>query len=144
MSALEPSSIKIIAQAVDIPNLSDEAAQAMKPDVEYRLREIIQEGMKFMKHSKRTKLLTEDVNNALRSMNVEPMYGFGNKDPLRFVRAAGHPDVFYVEDRDLSFSQIIEGGLPKCPVDASVRAHWLAVEGVQPDIPENAPAEADR
>jgi hypothetical protein len=33
--------------------------------------------------------------------------------------------------------QIIEAPLPKAPLDTSVVAHWLAIEGVQPAIPEN-------
>jgi len=33
--------------------------------------------------------------------------------------------------------QIIGAPLPKAPLDTSVVAHWLAIEGVQPAIPEN-------
>jgi transcription initiation factor TFIID subunit 6 len=38
--------------------------------------------------------------------------------------------------------QIIDAPLPRAPLDTSVVAHWLAVEGVQPAIPENAPIES--
>jgi len=31
--------------------------------------------------------------------------------------------------------------LPKAPLDTSITSHWLAIEGVQPAIPENAPVE---
>lgn len=37
--------------------------------------------------------------------------------------------------------QVIDAPFPKAPLDTSVVAHWLAVEGVQPAIPENAPIE---
>lgn len=36
---------------------------------------------------------------------------------------------------------MIEAPLQKAPLDTSVTAHWLAIEGVQPAIPENASAE---
>lgn len=36
--------------------------------------------------------------------------------------------------------QLIEAALPKVPRDAGVTAHWLAINGVQPDIPENISA----
>lgn len=39
---IQPSMVQVIAQSINIPNLSEEAAQALAPDVEYRLREIIQ------------------------------------------------------------------------------------------------------
>lgn len=37
---------------------------------------------------------------------------------------------------------MIEAPLPKAPLDTTVVAHWLAIEGVQPAIPENPPPEA--
>mmetsp|Transcript_20274 Transcript_20274/g.56214 ORF Transcript_20274/g.56214 Transcript_20274/m.56214 type:complete len:544 (+) Transcript_20274:56-1687(+) len=138
---IQASMMQIVAQSMNIPNLSDEAAQALAPDVEYRLREIIQEAMKFMRHSKRLSLATVDIDHALRLKNIEPLYGFSNKNPARFVRAAGFPDVFYVEDHELTIDQVIEAPLPQCPVEIGVMTHWLAVHGVQPDIPENAPLE---
>ena len=44
MSIIQPNSIKAIAHSVDIPKLSDEAAKTLAPDVEYRLREVVQVG----------------------------------------------------------------------------------------------------
>lgn len=43
----------------------------------------------------------------------------------------------------LHLLQIVDSPLPKAPLDTSVVAHWLAVEGVQPAIPENAPVESE-
>lgn len=39
---MRPATIKALAHSLDITNLSDEAAKHLAPDVEYRLREIIQ------------------------------------------------------------------------------------------------------
>lgn len=36
---------------------------------------------------------------------------------------------------------MIEAPLPKAPLDTEIVCHWLAIEGVQPAIPENAPLE---
>ncbi|BBN03112.1 transcription initiation factor TFIID subunit 6 [Marchantia polymorpha subsp. ruderalis] len=94
-----------------------------------------------MRHSKRSILTTDDVNSALSLRNVEPLYGFASGDPLRYRRALGHADLYYIEDRELDFKEIIDVPFPKAPLDTSVVAHWLAVEGVQPAIPENAPIE---
>lgn len=41
----------------------------------------------------------------------------------------------------LMILQIINAPLPKAPLDKTVMAHWLAIEGVQPTIPENPPPE---
>jgi transcription initiation factor TFIID subunit 6 len=48
MSIIQPSSIQAIAHSVDIPKLSDEAAKTLAPDVEYRLREVVQVGVQVV------------------------------------------------------------------------------------------------
>eukprot|EP00775_Hariotina_reticulata_P010004 gene10004-10158_t len=142
MSIIHPSAIKAIAHSVDIPRLSDEAAKVLAPDVEYRLREVVQEALKFAKHAKRTTLTTEDINNALRLRNVEPLFGFGSKDAAKFLKVAGHPELVFVRDAELNYQQLIEAPLPKLPREVGVAAHWLCVNGQQPDLPENTPVEA--
>ncbi|RWR93612.1 TATA box binding protein associated factor TAF [Cinnamomum micranthum f. kanehirae] len=142
MSIVPKETIEVIAQSIGINNLSSDVALALAPDVEYRVREIMQEAIKCMRHSKRTVLTTDDVDSALNLRNVEPIYGFASGDPLRFKRAVGHKDLFYIDDKDVEFKDVIEAPLPKAPLDTAVVAHWLAIEGVQPAIPENAPVEA--
>ncbi|RZR78068.1 hypothetical protein BHM03_00003313 [Ensete ventricosum] len=94
MSIVPKETIEVIAQSIGIANLSSDVALALAPDVEYRLREIMQV--------------------ATRSVDCK---GVGN-------------------------IQVIDAPLPKAPLDTAVVAHWLAIEGVQPGIPENAPTEA--
>ncbi|KAF7815899.1 transcription initiation factor TFIID subunit 6-like [Senna tora] len=142
MSTVPKETIEVIAQSIGITNLSPDVALALAPDVEYRVREIMQESIKCMHHSKRTLLTTDDVDSALKLRNLEPIYGFASNDPLRFKRAAGHKDLFYIDDKDVDFKDVIEAPLPKAPLDTSISSHWLAIEGVQPAIPENAPVEA--
>lgn len=141
MTILPKETIQIIAQSIGINNLPDEVAAALAPDVEYRMREVMQEAIKCMLHSKRTILTTDDVNSALQLRNIEPLYGFASGGSLRFKRALGHTDLFYVDDGDVEFKEVMEAPLPKAPIDTAVVAHWLAIEGVQPAIPENVPLE---
>ena len=142
MSIVAKETIEVIAQSIGIPSLPADVSAALAPDVEYRLREIMQEAIKCMRHAKRTVLTADDVDSALSLRNVEPVYGFASGDPLRFKRAVGHKDLFYIDDREVDFKEIIEAPLPKAPLDTAVVAHWLAIEGVQPAIPENPPIDA--
>ncbi|KAJ9169995.1 hypothetical protein P3X46_018132 [Hevea brasiliensis] len=141
MSIVPKETIEVIAQSIGINNLSEDAALSLAPDVEYRMREVMQEAIKCMRHSKRTILTSDDVDAALNLRNVEPIYGFASGGPLQFKRAIGHRDLFYIDDKDVDFKDVIEAPLPKAPLDTSVVCHWLAIEGVQPAIPENAPLE---
>lgn len=142
MSTVPKESIEVVSQSLGINNIAPEVLPDLASDVEYRLREIMQEAIKCMRHSKRTTLTSEDVDSALSLRNVEPIYGFASGDPLRFKRAAGHNDLYYVRDKDVEFKDVIEAPLSKVPLDTTLVVHWLAIEGVQPAIPENAPLEA--
>ncbi|KAG2429868.1 hypothetical protein HXX76_010648 [Chlamydomonas incerta] len=136
---ITPGSVRAIALSVDVTYLTEEAAKALAPDVEYRLREVIQDALKFARHSKRTKLTTQDVNDALRLRNIEPLYGFlNNNDPAKFVRATGAPDLYFVRDDTVPLEQITCAPLPKAPNATTVMPHWLFINGVQPQTEENA------
>ena len=45
--------------------------------------------------------------------------------------------IFDVEDDEVDFDDILNAPLPKVPAEVTYTAHWLAVEGVQPTIPQN-------
>lgn len=79
-----------------------------------------------MKHSKRTKLTTEDVSNALRLRNVEQLYGFTSKEPLQFSRV-GSSSIYFVRDEELPLNYVVEQmPLPKCPIETTLSLHWYA------------------
>eukprot|EP01112_Ceratiomyxa_fruticulosa_P018642 TRINITY_DN59_c0_g2_i3.p1 TRINITY_DN59_c0_g2~~TRINITY_DN59_c0_g2_i3.p1 ORF type:complete len:413 (-),score=72.38 TRINITY_DN59_c0_g2_i3:197-1435(-) len=147
MSLLPKESIKSLTESVGLTyTLSDDICAALASDVEFRLREITQEAVKFMRHSKREILSTDDVNAALRLRNVETLYGYSSSspgsEPLRFRRVMGAKDLFYLQDRLIDFNELLKAPLPKVPRDISLSTHWLAIEGVQPAIPQN-PTPAD-
>ena len=132
------ASIKVIAQHVGIESLADEVARALAPDVEYRLREVIQDACKFMRHSKRTELSTDDINSSLVMRRCEPLYGFpAGAGPIPFHEVPGHPELYIPENKILDLKDILAAKLPRPPIAVNVVPHWLAVEGVQPLIPEN-------
>lgn len=63
--------IKDIADSLGIVTLSSEAAKQLAIDVEFRIQEVVQEALMFMRHAKRTVLSPSDISNALKSLNVE-------------------------------------------------------------------------
>jgi len=130
-------SIKVIAETVGIANLKGEVAEALAADVEYRLRDLVQEALKFMKHGRRETLSTDDVNFALRLRNAEPLYGFASGEAPRFCRATGASDVYYLDDPEVNLADLVAKPLPKVPLEPSFCTHWLAVHGAQPAVAQN-------
>ncbi|XKL65897.1 hypothetical protein PGB90_009317 [Kerria lacca] len=133
-------SLKVIAESVGIPSLSDDCGKELSEDITFKLKHIIQDAMKFMIHSKRIRLMPYDIDNALILNNIEPLYGFSSADhiPFRFASGGGR-ELHYTEDKEIDLSDVVYNTTVKFPLDVSVRSHWLAIDGVQPTIPENPP-----
>lgn len=145
MSVWNTENIVDVAESVGIGALTKDVQEHLARDVEYRISQILEEALCFMRHGKRTMLSTQDISLALRALDVEPLYGYESTRPLRFGEASIGPgqSLFYVEDEEVDFEKLINAPLPKVPREMSFTAHWLAVEGVQPSIPQN-PTQADQ
>ncbi len=134
-----PDNVKDVAESVGIAQLGDDAMRCLAQDVEYRIGQVLVESLRFMRAAGRTTLTVQDVSLALHVLDVEPLYGYESTRPLRFGEASigpGQP-LFYVEDEEVEFEKLVNAPLPRVPRDVSLTAHWLAIEGVQPSIPQN-------
>jgi transcription initiation factor TFIID subunit 6 len=107
---------------------------------------VVQEASRFMRHARRTTMTTSDIDQALRVLNIEPLYGHSPHNPPTFRRALPFPQlptagpVYFVEDEEIDFDRVLREEKITLPKGVNWSAHWLAVEGVQPLIPENPPA----
>ncbi|KAF2851939.1 Arf-domain-containing protein [Plenodomus tracheiphilus IPT5] len=138
-SVWNPDNVRDVAESVGIASLAENVVEELARDVDFRLAQVLEEALKFMRHGKRTTLSTQDISNALKVLHVEPLYGYESTRPLRFGEASlgpGQP-LYYVEDEEVDFEKLINAPLPKVPREITFTAHWLAVEGVQPSIPQN-------
>lgn len=154
-----------VAESLGITNLPEAVASALASDVEYRIHQVVevgarvgrfpahpgdfslpQEAAKFMRHARRTTLTTADIDLALRTFNIESLYGHTAHTPSTFRRALPFPHsasagtVYFVEDDEIDFDKVLKEEKIVIPKGVNWTAHWLAVEGVQPLVPENPPA----
>jgi transcription initiation factor TFIID subunit 6 len=96
-------------------------------DVEYRIGQVIVEALRFMRAANRTTLTVQDVSQALKVLDVEPLYGYESTRPLRYGEASlgpGQP-LFYIDDEEVDFEKVINAPLPKVPRDMSFTGGYL-------------------
>ena len=121
MSVWNPENIRDVAESVGVPTLNKDVSDNLARDVEFRISQVLEEALKFMRHGRRTTLTTQDITQALRVLDVEPLYGYESTRPLRFGEASigpGQP-LFYVEDEEVEFEKLINAPLPKVPREIS-------------------------
>ena len=120
----------------------------MTSDVEYRIHQVVevrgilkgtferaahahQEAARFMRHARRTTMTTSDIDQALRVLNIEPLYGHYPHNPPTFRRVGPYPpsqasgSVYFVEDEEIDFTIAEqEEGTDRPPMTAAeLRAH---------------------
>jgi len=137
-------SVKMAADANGIVLADDGAAAAreLAEQATFRIRTLLQTAQKYAMHAKRQKLNAEDLDLALKAQGQEPLYGLCASEhiPFRFASGGGR-ELHFLDDKELDLNDLVKNQpMPKIPMAPSLRAHWLAIDGVQPSIPENPPA----
>ena len=117
-------------------------------EVDFQLRRVVQDACKFMRHSKRLKMTSRDVDSALRLRGLSTLHGYGSADPVKFTyhRQNQGQTLFFMKEREIDLAELAakKDGLPPVPLKPTYAVHWLAVEGIQPAIRENPSSLVDQ
>jgi len=133
-------SVKAVADSIGIPMTDDMAVRELAEQATFRVRTLLQTAQKYSMHAKRRKLIAEDLDLAMKAQGQEPLYGLCASEhiPFRFASGNGR-ELHFLEDKELDLNDLVTQPMPKVPLAPNLRAHWLAIDGVQPSIPENPP-----
>ncbi|XP_031574413.1 TAF6-like RNA polymerase II p300/CBP-associated factor-associated factor 65 kDa subunit 6L [Actinia tenebrosa] len=134
-TVLSHESVNLYAETIGITGLPTDLSKSLAEDTTYRMRHIIQNAAQFMKHGRRKRMTTEDLNRALQLCSVEPIYGYGSAEEMPFRSTSlKDVDIFFVEEKDVSVRELALGTvLPTDPGKTTVKAHWLCIEGAPPN-----------
>eukprot|EP01134_Creolimax_fragrantissima_P005358 CFRG5358T1 len=138
MPLLDDDTIRHVADSIGLRNINKEVCAQILPTVEAHLREIVGEAIKFQRHAQRAKFTTKDIDRALRMLNVEPLYGHKSAEELEIrIIEPYERELYYIANDPVDLLTVKNAKLPLAPIDVTFRAHWLAINGIQPAIPEN-------
>ena len=114
---------------------------------EYQLKHVIEEAQKYSRAGKRARISPEDVNLALRQLSLPPIYGVVSKrdktvdkinELAKVANSRTDLDAAAVlPSCSVSLDTLCEMELPPVPLEPAITAHWLAVDGIMPTIPQN-------
>ncbi|PAA60284.1 hypothetical protein BOX15_Mlig015869g1 [Macrostomum lignano] len=140
-SCVAAQSMRCLAEMCGIASLSEEACQLLADQADFRLRTLIQQGLKFARHGKRRRLRSADLAAVLRQRRIEPPYAYEYAAtlPMQSVQAPGGKRLFFQESEEVDLTELASQPLPRLPVGACLKAHWLCIDGCQPAIAENPP-----
>lgn len=135
-------SVKMVAEANGIGNVSDDAARLIADDVTAKLKCIIQDAWKYASHGRRQHINICDIDYSMKNKNVQPMFGYTDPDMLPFRYASGgNREIYFQEQKEVELVDLINSSVTaKLPLDVALKCHWLSIEGVQPAIPDNPPS----
>lgn len=152
--------VKDISDELGLTNISNDVLKTLAMDVEYRILEVIENANKLKKFSKRSKLTHDDIQKSMELLNLEPLFGYGhynnkssqavgseilskfkkmdtNSDNKNSNTSEEYNNRFYIDEEEVDFDKLINEPLPEAPRITTFTSHWLAVEGVQPNIAQN-------
>lgn len=152
--------VRDISDELGLTNISNDVLKTLAMDVEYRILEVIENANKLKKFSKRSKLTHDDIQKSMELLNLEPLFGYGhynnkssqavgseilgkfkkmdtNSDNKNSNISEEYNNRFYIDEEEVDFDKLINEPLPEAPRITTFTSHWLAVEGVQPNIAQN-------
>jgi len=135
---ISPETVELVAETVGITNLDPTAAVALSEDATYRCREVANICGQLLRHAKRRKLTTKDVNEAFDLYDTDPVLGHGGSDASTYTMLKENTpneyenlNILYVPDEKLIDLRTLALA-PTPPIvasDACIQATWLSVEG---------------
>lgn len=129
-----------MCEDIRIPAVSPAVAKLVLNSVELQVRKIIQQGYKYHKRTKSATMTVDDLNLALSFNRMEQVYGFTrehNSNDLSTGNMQSNAALKARRTTKVKLGEIDKFPVLKYPLLPELNLHWLAVDGIQPQIPEN-------
>lgn len=109
-------------------------------DAESYVTSILELANRLRKHKSSKVLRVNDINDSLASILARPLYGYKSNRISEYKPVGTFKDneILASSDRQIPLKEIASSSLGRYPIDTSFSFHWLAINGVEPQIEENS------
>lgn len=139
---LSPDTVIHLAESIGLSNISPNVARALAEDASYRCRELANLCSQLLRHGKRRKLTTQDVDRAMKWYNADPVYGHGagSNEPgysrIYDTTKPGNVTLFVNDEKLIDLRPYALTQSPAILASMStIQGSWLSLEGTY--LPEN-------
>jgi transcription initiation factor TFIID subunit 6 len=109
--------------------------EAVSRDAESFLMSVLEISNRLRKHKGQLSLRAIDLNETLTSRRIAPLLGYAASDSRHPVRLSR--DLLAFTDRQIPLSDFRGAPLKSYPTESVFDFHWLALNGIQPEIEQN-------
>ncbi|OHS95728.1 hypothetical protein TRFO_10379 [Tritrichomonas foetus] len=117
-----------IAQSLGILKIPATVNKSVSREAELMILNVIDNAKLLMITSKRNKLTVNDINESLKMMNIEPLYGYKswkNEVHHSTIRYTQFLDIKYLKDEQIQTTDISSRSLLAYPLQVTFDCNWL-------------------
>ncbi|KAH0793487.1 transcription initiation factor TFIID subunit 6 isoform X1 [Histomonas meleagridis] len=128
-----------ISQELDIKFSSERNSEDIARDAESFIIKIVELANRIRKHKHMTWLKASDINESLKSKMLQPLYGYQSNEieQLVHIGQVSDLDILAYDDEQIPLTSFAHSPLKGYPQDRLFDFHWLAINGIQPQIEQN-------
>ncbi|KAE9416245.1 hypothetical protein Angca_002744 [Angiostrongylus cantonensis] len=137
-AGIKPQYVRIVGDSVGVVNLTPAALQCLADKLTEVITRCAKTAQKFATHSRRRKVLVDDVGSALNMLFIPmPIGSLSRPQPsMRQLRMPGGEQMYVREDVDLDVPSLTQPPQMRIPLKRHIRVHWIRAGSDEEPQPE--------
>ncbi|KAJ1370521.1 hypothetical protein KIN20_032254 [Parelaphostrongylus tenuis] len=137
-AGIKPQYVRIVGDSVGVVNLTPAALQCLADKLTELMSRCARTANKFARHSRRRKVLVDDVEAALHLLNIPMPIGSLTRSlpTMRQLRMPGIEQLYFREDVDVDVPPLMQPPPMRVPIKRHFRVHWIRVSNDEEPPPE--------
>ena len=129
--------ILLNAESIGIKSLSNDVLDYLNVELSLSLKEILSHAKKIMRVTKRKTMKSDDINYSLSMCGFKKIIGYDSYAEVEFERIENYNGMWKQKQSVIDIDNYLSKPIANCPMNIFPHFHWISIEGIKPNIPEN-------